>query len=133
MFSQLNSRKELEIPFYIFYLQINLRLQIHVFRVVSFFKTKTLTLRKMHLGAVEIMDFVSARTIPGRILCGTLPSGDTESCEGNKRGATASRHNKTRRGSHESGRFYRGAIAATDRHRQLAALLFVAVSRNSTM
>ena len=61
MFSQLNSRKELEIPFYIFYLQINLRLQIHVFRVVSFFKTKTLTLRKMHLGAVEILDFFSAR------------------------------------------------------------------------
>ena len=59
MFSQLNSRKELEIPFYIFYLQINLRLQIHVFRVVSFFKTKTLTLRKMHLGAVEMLDFFS--------------------------------------------------------------------------
>ena len=43
-------------------------------------------------------------------------------------GATASKYRQAKGGSHESGRFYPGATAATaatDRHRQPAALLFV--------
>ena len=45
--------------------------------------------------------------------------------------ATASKHRQTKGGSHESGRFYRSATAATVRHLQPAALLFVVVSRSS--
>ena len=41
---------------------------------------------------------------------------------------TASKHRQTKGGIHESGRFYRSATAATDRHRQPAALLFVVVA-----
>ena len=45
--------------------------------------------------------------------------------------ATANEHRQTKRGSHESDRFYLSATAATDRRRQPAALLFV-VNRGST-
>ena len=46
--------------------------------------------------------------------------------------ATASKRRQIKGGSHESGRFYRIAAAATDRHRQPAAMLFVVVSRRSS-
>ena len=51
--------------------------------------------------------------------------------QGQQTGATVSKHRQTKGGSHESGRFYRSATAATVRHLQPAALLFVVVSRSS--
>ena len=58
---------------------------------------------------------------PGHIISGTIPPGNTaQKLPRQQTGATASKHRLT-----EGGRFYRGATAATDRHRQPAALLFV--------
>ena len=53
------------------------------------------------------------------------------SCRGNKREAQQATTAIPKGGTHESVRFYRGATAATDRHRQPAALLFVVVRRRS--
>ena len=69
---------------------------------------------------------------PGHIISGTIPPGNTaQKLPRQQTGATASNHRQTKGGSHESGRFYCGATAATDRHRQPAALLFVVVRRSS--